>query len=197
MPIVAANVIVGRAVMFTAPVGTAYPTDDLPSATQGTVLADWASPWVNVGATQEGVTLGVVQNANDIPIEEQSTPAVVTITSSDISVATVLSEDILETLKLAFGGGTIVTTAAASGQIGKKVLTLADPTVANTLAVGFDGVNVHGFHRRVKIPRVLSVANVQTAYRRAADARRYAVTFRCIDPPSNVSVMDKTANALA
>lgn len=198
MPVDATNVVAGYAVAFTAPVGTAFPAQDIP-ANQGVggVLTDWSAPWVNIGATQEGVTFGVVENSNDIPIEEQSTPALVTITSMDISVAVVLSEDTLETLKLAYGGGTITTTAAATGQIGKKVLALADPSSGvSQLALGFDAPNKQGFYRRVQIPRVLAVANVQTAYRRAADSRRYAVTFRAISPPNQISVIDKTAAAL-
>jgi hypothetical protein len=197
MAVDATQVIVGQAYCFTAPSGTAYPADDVP-ANQGVngTFSDWTSPagWVNIGATQEGVTLGVVQNANDINIEEQSTPARVTVSSTDISVSVVLSEDVLETLKLAYGGGTITTTAAATGVMGKKQLVLAEGITE--IALGFDGLNKFGFHRRVKIPRVASVANVQTAYRRAADARRYAVTFRALVPPSQITIFDKTAAAL-
>lgn len=197
MAIDVTNVTVGEGRLFTAPSGTAYPADDAPvNQGVGGVLLDWTAPagWVAAGATQEGLTLGVVQNTNDIPIEEQSTPARVTITTTEISVSTVLSEDTLETLKLAYGGGTITTTAAATGVIGKKQLVLAEGVTE--LALGFDGFNKQGFFRRVKLPRVLSVANVQTAYRRAADARRYGVTFRCIAPPSQVTIYDKTAAAL-
>lgn len=197
MAVDATQVFVGEARLFTAPFGTAYPADDVP-ANQGVngVIADWTAPagWLAAGATQEGVTLGVVQNTNDIPIEEQSTPALVTVSSTEISVATVLSEDVLETLKLAYGGGTITTTAAATGIIGKKQLVLAEGI--SKLALGLDGFNKYGFFRRVKIPSVLPVANVQTAYRRAADARRYAVTFRAICKPSDITIYDKTAASL-
>lgn len=189
MAVDAGNVLVGRAYTFTAPEGTAAPADDTPA----TQFADWTSPWTSIGATQEGVTWGVVQNSNDIPIEEQSTPARITINTTDISIATVLSEDTLETMKLAFGGGTITTTAPGVGQIGKKVLVLGD--TVTTFALGFDAINADDFYRRVVIPKVVSIANVQTAYRRAADARRYAVTFRAICAPSDVSITEKTADA--
>lgn len=193
MAVTVTNVQVGQAYTFTAPVGTAFPADDVP-ANQGVnnAFSDWAAPWVAIGATQEGVTLGVVQNSNDIPIEEQSTPARVTVTSTDISVSAVLSEDTLETMKLAFGGGTITTTAPGTTQIGKKTLVLGEGITE--IALGFDSTNKDGFYRRIGIPRVASVANVQVANRRAADARRYAVTFRCLSPPSDLLIVTKTAN---
>jgi hypothetical protein len=189
----ATKVLVGQAYAFTAPTGSSYPADDVPvNQGVGGTFTDWTAPWVGIGATQEGVTLGIVQNSNDIPIEEQSTPAQVTINSTDISVAAVLSEDTLETMQLAFGGGTITTTAAGLTQIGKKTLVLAEGV--NEIMLGFDGLNQFGFYRRVQIPRVLSVANVQSVYRRAADARRYSVTFRAICKPSEISIITKTAN---
>lgn len=193
MAITPGNVIVGPAYPFTAPFGTAAPADDLP-VNQGVngVFTDWPGAWVPMGATQEGVTLGIVQNSNDIAIEEQSTPAQVTVNSMDISVATVLSEDTLATVKLVTGGlGSIAVTAPGTTQIGKSVLTLAEGLSA--VALGFDGYNEFGFYTRVIIPKVLSVANVQVAYRRAADARRYSVTFRAICPVNQITITKKTA----
>lgn len=195
MAITPANVIVGQAYVFTAPVGTAAPADDVP-ANQGVngVFTDWTAPagWVANGATQEGVTFGVVQNANDINIEEQSIPAQVTVNTMDISVTTVLSEDTLATFKLVTGGlSSIAVTAPGVSQIGKSVLTLAEGLQA--VALGFDAPNEFGFYKRVYIPKVLSVANVQAVYRRAADARRYAVTFRAICPVNTITITSKTA----
>jgi hypothetical protein len=195
MAITPGNVIVGAGYAFTAPVGTAAPADDVP-ANQGVngVFNDWTAPagWVPFGATQEGITFGIVQNSNDITIEEQSTPAQVTINSMDISVSTVLSEDTLANVKLVTGGlSSIAVTAPGTTQIGKSVLTLAEGLSA--VALGFDTTNEFGFYRRVYIPKVLSVANVQAVHRRAADSRRYSVTFRAVCPVNQITITNKTA----
>lgn len=183
------NVIVGQATMYTAPANTTAPADTLADG------ATWLTPWVYSGATNEGVSFLVSSNTQDINIEEQSTPVMVLTTSKNIRIQATLSEDTLETMKLAYGGGTITTVAAATGVPGKKTLTLADPL--DQLAVGFEGINPQGFFRRVYIPQVVSVADVTTAYRRAAGERLYAVELRAICPPSSIKIVDKTAAPLA
>lgn len=184
MTVVTTNVLVGLAQVYTAPSATAFPDDD---------DATWASPWTHIGATEEGVTFVFTQNTNDIRIEEQSTPVLVPVDTSDIQVQAALSEDTLETMKLAYGGGTIATVAPGVGQIGKKTLTLASSLTRLTL--GLEGINPAGFYRRIQVPAILSVANVTSVYRRAANARRYGVSFRAVCPPEDIDIIDKTAVA--
>lgn len=182
------KVLVGVASMFTAPANTAPPADTVAYGT------DWTTPWTPVGATEEGVSFLVGSDTNDIRIEEQSTPVAVLVTARNIRIQASLSEDTLETMLLAYGGGSVTTQAAATGTIGKKTLTLSEQL--NALAVGFDGKNSFGFFRRIYIPSVLSVADVTTAYRRAANNRAYNVEFRATCAVSAISIVDKTAAAL-
>jgi hypothetical protein len=178
------NVLVGGGQLWLAPVGSSFPADDVTITT----------PFVYSGATQEGVTQSFTQNTNDINVDEQATPVNTPVQTTDLNYATVLSEDTLETMKLAFGGGTIAVVAASTGVMGKRTLTLASKL--DQLALIFEGIGPAGFYRRVQVPIVSSTANAQVAYRRAADARRYAVTFRALVDPSNIAIIEKTANAL-
>lgn len=188
MAVTLTNVLTGQATLYTAPVGTAYPAD---TVAEGVA---WSSPWVHVGATEEGVSLAVGSDTVDIRIEEQSIPVDVLMNTRNIRVLCALSEDTVENMKLAYGGGTIASTAAAVGQPGKKTLTLSD--TLDKLACGFEGVSPQGFWRRVRIPKIVSIADVTSAYRRAANNRAYAVELRAICAPSEIQIVDKTAAAV-
>lgn len=190
------NVLVGQARMFLQKLGTgvtpALPADTV--ALNGAWPSAGANIWVPVGATQEGLNFRFQRSTQDITVEEQLTPVAVNTTGLDISMNIVLSEDTLETMVVAYGGGSIVTTAAASGQIGKKVLTIGSDL--DQYAFGFETQNQNGFFRRVMVPAVVSVGQAETLYRRAQDARRYAVSLRVLCAPEEIVVISKTADAL-
>jgi hypothetical protein len=178
-------VLVGNATLYTAPVGTAYPVDTIAAG------VEWATPWVHSGGTEEGLSFAVGSDTADIRIEEQSTPVLVTMNTRNIRVLLALAEDTVKTMKLAFGGGTIVTTAPGTGVAGKETLTLSD--TLDILACGFEGRSPAGLWRRVQIPKIISVADVTTVYRRAANNRSYAVELRAICAASDVKIVDQTA----
>src|SRR4051812_12763833 len=94
-----ASVLVGQATLYTAPADTAQPADTLAEG------ATWLTPWTYVGGTEEGVSFLVGTDTNDIRIEEQSTPVMVVVTNKNVRVTTSLSEDTVDTMKLAYGGG--------------------------------------------------------------------------------------------
>ena len=150
--------------------------------------------WVPPGATSEGLNFRFQRSTQDVNVEEQLTPVQVNTTGLDISMEMVLSEDSMETMAVAYGSGSIVTVPAASGTMGKKTLTIGSDL--DTFAFGFETQNEFGFFRRVLIPSVVSVGQAETLYRRAQDARRYAVSFRVLCAPEEIIVIDKTANAL-
>lgn len=182
------NVIVGEATLYIAPANTAMPADTV------NLGAAWPVGWTYIGATDAGVTLTVNTNTQDITIEEQSTPALVTVTTKDVTVGFALAEDTVANMKTAYGGGTLTTQAAATGTIGKDTLVLSD--TLDQLAVGFEGINPKGFFRRVYIPVAMSIASVATPYRRAAAKRMYPTTLRAICAPSSIQIVDMTAAAL-
>jgi hypothetical protein len=189
------KVLVGQAQMYLQKIVTgsapALPADTV--ALGGAWPSTGTNIWLPVGATQEGLNFRFQRSTQDVNVEEQLTPVQVNTTSLDISMDMVLSEDSMETMVYAYGGGSIVTTAAGVGQIGKKELTINSDL--DLYAFGFETQNEFGFFRRVLVPAVVSVGQAETLYRRAQDARRYAVSLRVICAPEEIDIVEKTAVA--
>lgn len=175
-------VIVGLATAYTGPQNEPLPANSV------ALGGSWAGNWLYTGATDSGVALGHSKNTNDIMIEEQSTPALITVTSSDIGVTITLAEDTIENMKVAYGSGSIVVNAGATPP--NKVYTFND-TLA-TFAIAFEGLNKFGKARRVYVPSAIAIAQADTAYRRAAANRTYATRFRAICPPTSITVTEIT-----
>ena len=188
MAVNTANVMVGVGTGYTAPVGTVNPLDTLAMG------APWLTPWVQWGATEEGLSFAVGSDTADIRIEEQAPPVLIVMNARNIRIITSLSEDTVENMKLAFGGGIITTQAAGVGTIGKKTLTLSDEL--EVLKAGFEGRNPFGHWRRVIIPRISSIADVTTAYRRASNNRAYSIELRALCAASEITITDMTAPAV-
>lgn len=182
------NVLVGVAYLYFAPGNTAYVEDAV-----GFGEVDTVDPWAYIGATEEGVTQGSERELNRHMIEEQSSPAFITVASTTVSVSTSLAEYTLQNMKLSYGGGTITQTAAATGTPGKARLNLSDEL--EELAIILEGKNPEGFYRRYYIPRALSVASVETAHRRSESKKLLPVTFESISDISDVFIDDMTAAA--
>lgn len=161
----------------------------------------WTSPWRAIGATKEGVTGRFSRTVQNITIEEQMTPVDQKTTGSQFTFTAQLSEDTLDTIRDAYGGGTITTTAAATGVKGKKTLVIGDEL--SYIAVGFEtfaspraGLASETPWRRLIIPKASSAAEVETPYRRAEGQRIYPVTFTSLVPISSVSIIELNADAL-
>jgi hypothetical protein len=183
-----ANVLVGPAYMYTAVGNTALVANTLAYNTI------WPSPWVYAGATAEGVSFTANPSTNDINIEEQPNPALVTVNSVDYQIAATLQEDLMAQVLLSLGHGALTTVAAASGIPGTSEW---NPNVTlNQYAVGFEGINTFGFWRRFYFALAVSTSQVTTPYRRAAAPRQWATTFRAICPPAGVRIVSMTAAAL-
>lgn len=179
------RVLVGVAYLYTAPVGTAAPAD---TVAPGEL---WPSPWVYIGATEEGVTVAKGADIGTINIEESPLPVKRVTNETTFEMRFALSEDTVESMKLAYGGGVITTISAATGVAGKKRLILS--STLTELAAGFEGVNSNAFPRRVVVPRVNSAADVETAYRRAANNRSYPTTLGAVCLPEDIVIDDWTA----
>lgn len=193
-------VLTGPAQLWTQPYSATTPAV-LPADTIA-LGGLWLAPWAAIGATKEGVTAEFQRTMTDIMIEEQYTPVDQKTESAQFTFTAILSEDTLETVKLAYGGGTITTTAAGTGVKGKKTLVLSDET--QYIAVGLESfahprVGMTGGEvpwRRVLVPKVISVAQVQTPYRRAASQRVYPVTFTSLSAISACTIIELNASAL-
>ena len=184
------NVIRGQAQIWTRPQDdtATLPANTVPLGGDWAVAAPTGNPlWTSIGASESGATMRFSRSTNDITIEEQLNPVDIATTSVDPRIEVTLAEDTLETMKLAYGGGTITTVAPASGQPGYRELTIAEDI--EHLTLGLEGMNTKAptgtndrQWRRVLWLDVLSVADVETSYRRAETQRLYAVSFRLVSP---------------
>jgi len=186
------NVLRGMAALWVGAYSTTAPLT-LPG--NGLALGgDWADVtlgnilWKPVGATESGVTMRFTRETTDISIEEQVNPVDVATNTLDPRVECTLAEDTLNSMSLAYGGGTIETVAPTATTVGTQELTISEEVTHLTL--GMEGVNNKGFWRRVLFQDVLSVAEVETSYRRAETQRLYAVSFRLVSPLSQLKVRE-------
>jgi hypothetical protein len=191
------NVLRGMAALWVANYNVLTPVV-LPS-NQLALGGDWAgaqgnAAWRAVGATESGVTMRFTRETTDITIEEQVNPVDVATNTLDPRIECTLAEDTLETMMLAYGGGSIATVAAGSGTVGTRELSIAEEV--SHLTLGMEGVNAKGQWRRVLFEDVLSVAEVETSYRRAETQRLYAVSFRLVSPISGLKVREWNAAAV-
>jgi hypothetical protein len=194
------NVVVGQAAVFTAPAGTPMPTISASyNASDPFNTTFWPSPWVAVGATEQGWKVGATKNTQSIQIEEQSTPVGTTITTQSVTIEGSLSEDITATLVLALNA-TSVTTAPTTTVVGYDTVTLSsDPlyyavalvtTNYTTWTVPTTGSGSKG--RIYYAPKWTSLDNVTTSFRRAAAQRMYPVKFQTVCAENQIQIINVT-----
>lgn len=186
------NVIVGVASAWIQPYDPAVPAA-LPAVTIAKG-ADWGGNWQNLGATDQGWKLTVGTSTKSITIEEQSTPALVMADNHTYQVSGDMAEDTLQHALWAYGGGSLVTTAAATGIPGYQTLSLQDSL--NSWAIGLETVNVMGFWRRYLLPQGVVGTNVDTSFRRSNEKRMYSFQFEGTCAPSSVVIQEMIAAAL-
>jgi hypothetical protein len=156
----------------------------------------WTAPWVPAGATLEGVSITLSREVNPIMIEEQVTQVDERTTSVGFSVSVTLSEDTLDTMRIAYGGGTITTVAPTVTVRGTKTLVISSDS--QYFALGIEGqapprATLPTPWRRILIPKVSSVAEVETAYRRSDQQRVYACTFNALVAPELCPIKEYNA----
>jgi hypothetical protein len=149
--------------------------------------------WLPAGATDQGWSFTGTKQTQDITVEEQSSPAGVTMTTQSVSIAGTLAEDVMQSWQWAFNGQKLVT-AAASGQPGKTRIVLSD-TIAR-YAVCLETQNKFGMARRVYIPDCVCLDSPNVGFRRAANKRMLAVSFRSVCNINQIWVDEFTAAAL-
>lgn len=153
---------------------------------------DWGSDWTPFGYSEDGVATEKNTDTDDVRASESVTPLNVLVTGVNFIARITVIESTLEFMKVAFGGGTLSTTAAGAGQIGMKKLKLG--TGLDRYAIGFEVENELGFWTKMYVPKVLSVATVGTDFK-LNGIRAYPIEFRAICKPEEVVVWSKTANA--
>lgn len=186
------NIVRGMAALWIAPYDADTPIA-LPANTSP-LGYDWstaASGWVSLGASESGATMRMTRETTDITVEEQANPVDVAVNTLDPRIEITLAEDTLETMRIAYGGGEITTVAPNATTPGYKELSISQDLEHFTL--GLEAENSFGMARRVLFADVLSVAEVETSYRRAEGTRMYACSFRLISPIDDLVIREFNA----
>jgi hypothetical protein len=137
---VVSNIFKSNAVIWVAPVGTAFPDpDDIAAG------VDWGASWDRVGFTAEPVTVAYDHSESEFKVEEFLASVARMTTSEGLKVETVLAELTATYLQLGLEG-TVVPTAAASGVAGVEDLVVGNAAHRTVRAFGIEGqyVNASG-----------------------------------------------------
>lgn len=188
------NVVVGMAVGYFAKANTAMPANTIEYA------GDWGTGWVQAGATEEGWRLGGDTSTTSHNVEEQANPVAVTLDSQSINISAALAEDTLQSLRLAFGGGTITVTPGTSpaptihefklaANVEEFAVGLDLETYPVTIGTGATAV-LKKVTRRIYIPRAAGSGSVDAAFRRAAAKRTWPITFAALCKPEEIIIRD-------
>lgn len=182
------NVVVGNAVLWYK-AWLATPTPQVADTVAVFTTSAWETAnFIGAGASDEGFKIAAEANTQDVMVEEQSTPVTTTVESRTIGIECALAEDTLETMKLAWNGGTIATVA---GPPAKRTMALQD--AINFYTVCLEMKNAAGFARRIYIPRGTFTGSGDTEFRRAADKRLYPLRFNSNCNISQIVITEMSA----
>lgn len=157
MAVSASNLIQGPGKLYGAPFGSTEPLDTVVGGIP-------ASPWVEYGATDGGVTFTVARTTVKLRMDQTTEAPGRRVTERDASLSTNLAEITLENLASAWG-------VPASGITSGSGYTALDVTGANDVgmepdyrALIFDGPAPGGLMARIIGRRMLSEEDVEVAY---------------------------------
>jgi hypothetical protein len=186
------NVAVGMAAVYMKPwtygmALTQIADSTVPLSNAG-VVAWEAAGWTVLGATNEGFKVNAEASTTTITIEEQSTPVGEQMEAKTLSIEAALAEDTLESISLAWGGGTITTVA---GPPAKRTMPLLDGI--KYVHIAMETKNPAGFARRYYIPKMSMFGSGETSFRRAAEKRLYPIKMNSLCKPSDIIIVDFTS----
>lgn len=131
---VVTNIITGGATIWKAPVGEALPDED--SIDYG---VDWGGNWERVGFTKAPLAMLYEFDVMEVEVEEALASVGRVKTAERLSLETTLAELTAEYLALVAGGGTVTTTAAGVGTVGKEELSVGGSAALAKAIWGFEG----------------------------------------------------------
>jgi len=130
---VVANIVMGNAIVYYAPVGESEPAD---SVAYGTA---WGGNWARVGYTNAPLVMAYEDEQVEAVPQEALTAVKRAKSAESARFETSLAELEADYLKLAFGAGTVSNTAAGAGQVAKEELVIGGDVDLDEYAWGFEG----------------------------------------------------------
>jgi hypothetical protein len=155
MPVNTMNLLQGPGTLYRAAFGAVEPT---------TVTAAPGAGWVDLGATNDGLTLTIEMEISELIVDQIIDVADARVVGRKIKLATSLAESTLDNFALVQNEA--APAAAAAGQRSYEPKTGIDGFVPAYGSLLFDGVAPGGKRRRVLVRRTLSIEGTETAYKK-------------------------------
>jgi hypothetical protein len=161
MSVVAANLIAGPGDLYRGAFGAVEPTDALVATAPATGV------WTDMGGTQEGVTINIGQEFQELTVDQVIDRVESRRTSRSVTVGTSLAEPTLDNLQWVLNGGTLAT---GTGFRTYDPDTASGASQPSYNAMIFDGwapmvANV-AKRRRVISRKILNVEGVEFSYKK-------------------------------
>ncbi len=172
MPVTATNLIAGPGTLYTGAFGATEPADSAVNTTPS------ASTWTDVGGTQDGVSLNAEREFFELEVDQIVDVPGRRLTKRDLQVVTNLAEPTLDNLVIVLNGGTKTASAAYATYDPDDTVAATQGTYRALLFDGYAPQSVAGatMRRRVVVRKVLSIENVESAYKKD-EMTLFPVTF--------------------
>jgi len=150
------ELLTGVGTIYIAPSGSTMPV----------LTAAPTAPWVSCGETDDGVKVRKTQNIETFSSDQRTGKKKVIRTEEGMEVEANLQEGTLENL-VTMVNGTVVTTAAGAGVIGKKALKMHAGAEVTEYALLFRGKSPYGnFPGQYYVPRGFMDDDVEQEYKK-------------------------------
>jgi hypothetical protein len=172
MAVTATNLTAGPATLYMGAFGATEPLD---SAVNTTPVA---STWADMGGTQDGSTMTISREFFELEVDQIVDVPGRRLTKRDIQVSTNLAEPTLLNLSNVLNGGTYTASAAYATYEPDNTTSASQPVYKAIMLDGFAPATAAAvtMRRRVIVRKVLSIEDVETAYKKD-DQTLIPVTF--------------------
>jgi hypothetical protein len=163
LPVVASNIVMGPAIVYTAPFGTTEPA-------WSAITTSPASPWTDVGGTADGtsVLLEVETSVTDIMVEQNIDPVGARVSKRVIQVTVAIEEATQQNLLLAMNQMAVITTGSGYSVLDPLITpTSLQPQYTAIIIDGYaptTGTLENACRRRLIVRKCLSTSKVDFEY---------------------------------
>lgn len=153
------NVLAGPGALYTGAYGATEPGDTVVNS------APAASAWTDAGGTNDGLTVTVNQTFFELEVDQVPDVMDRRLTSRDVQVTTNMAEGTLANLALTLNDSTTATGSGFAKLTPSFGQSAMFPTAKAVLVDGWAPTTTTAKTRRFIARRVLSIGNVETAYK--------------------------------
>lgn len=142
---------------------------------------EWGGTWTEVGYTQEGITLTISHEYDEIEVDQELDALFLPLTGREMGIATNLAEWTTANLAFATGQGATSTVAAGVGTHGYNQYAITTPDAPTNYVVGIDVLHPSDLEPvRVIGWKGLPTSDMEAVFGNRADNAQIPVDFRLL-----------------